>query len=235
MIISNQDIHICKENLALYLKRWRYYPLAFAVEALQADKYWYPTHQQAKALHELGRGNFLAIRSGHGIGKSTLLSIEVLRHLICYKKPGIPCKICVTGPSATQVDDILWSEISSTMGHLLPWLQDLLTQNNDEIYCVESRNDWFASARTARKDNPGAMQGFHGTPLYIFDEAAEIPDEIFEVAMGAMTEKDARAIMMGNPTRLSGYFFRQFHSPNSRWTCMHCDCYDTLKEKEYTP
>ena len=40
----------------------------------------------------------------------------------------------------------------------------------------------YAVARTARRDQPGALQGFHAKNLmFLIDEAAEVPDEIFEV------------------------------------------------------
>ena len=145
----------------------------------------------------------------------------------------MPLKIPVTGPTAGNIDDVLWSEFSILKNQLLPWLSERLIMNQDGISVIESRDDWFISPRTARKDNPNTMQGFHGTPLFLMDEAPEIDDSIFEVGQGATTEESSRAIMAGNPTRLSGYFHRVFHARKTRWKKFHFRCQDTMSDKIY--
>ena len=53
---------------AYYIKRWEKDPLAFVIEACQAEKWGYPTHQQAEVLRALPANRYIAIKSGHGIG-----------------------------------------------------------------------------------------------------------------------------------------------------------------------
>jgi hypothetical protein len=45
------------------------------------------------------------------------------------------------------------------------------------------------------------------TPFYIFDEASAIPDKIFEVREGGLTDGEPMTFDFGNPTRNSGRFY----------------------------
>ena len=49
------------------------------------------------------------------------------------------------------------------------------------------------------------------------DEASAIPEEIFESAAGSMSGHNATTILTGNPTRLSGLFYRTHHDLQSEW------------------
>lgn len=43
--------------------------------------------------------------------------------------------------------------------------------------------------------------------LYIIDEASGVKDAVFEPVLGSLSTPDAKLIMCGNPTQLSGFFF----------------------------
>ena len=74
-----------------------------------------PTKQQEKVLNELAYpGSKIAIASGHGIGKSTLLSWCGLWFLATRDNAKIPC----TAPTAHQLEDILWGEVRSSIGNI---------------------------------------------------------------------------------------------------------------------
>lgn len=86
----------------------------------------------------------------------------------------------------------------------------------------------YAVARTGRKENPEALQGFHAETLCFFcDEASGIDDIVFQVAQGALSTKGARIIMAANPTRTSGYFFNAFHRDRERWERFTFSCLDS--------
>jgi hypothetical protein len=81
--------------------------------------------------------------------------------------------------------------------------------------------------RTASKENPEALQGFHAEHLlFLIDEASGIPDVVFEVGMGALSTLGAKVLMAGNPTRTSGFFYDTHHSLRNRWQTMHVSCLD---------
>jgi len=173
-----------------------------------------PTKQQAAVLFAIDKGaKKIAIKSGHGSGKSALLSWIILWALL-FKED---CKVPMTAPSAPQLTDILIPEIRKWAGRLPEVLQKNIEVLTDKARNLENGN--FAVARTARRESPEALQGFHGTNIFfILEEASGIPREIFEVAEGALTSDEAFAIMTGNPTRTEGYFYDAFHKNAWQWT-----------------
>ena len=95
----------------------------------------------------------------------------------------------------------------------------MLDVKTDRIDVVGADN--FAVARTARRENPEALQGFHSpNMLFLIDEASGVDDLIFEVGEGAMSTDGAKTVMTGNPTRTSGYFYDAFNKVADRWFTM---------------
>jgi hypothetical protein len=77
------------------------------------------------------------------------------------------------------------------MSNLPLQYQNALEWQTERIIWTERKNTWFAVARTARKENPEALQGFHGDNLmFIVDEASGVPTEVFEVVEGALTKEN---------------------------------------------
>jgi len=70
--------------------------------------------------------------------------------------------------------------------------------------------------------------------LYVCDEASGIPDEIYPAVEGALTGKKAYAILISNPTRLSGYFYSLFHDPKLRglYRLFSVSCLDSAYVEE---
>jgi phage terminase large subunit len=100
----------------------------------------------------------------------------------------------------------------------------------ERIVIVQDPESAFAVRRTASKDNPEALQGFHAEHLlFLIDEASGIPDIVFEVGMGALSTPGAKVVMAGNPTRTSGFFYDTHHSLRHRWHTMHVSCLDVQR------
>ena len=96
-------------------------------------------------------------------------------------------------------------------------LKNNIEVQTDKVKNIDNGN--FAVARTARRESPEALQGFHASNLFfIIDEASGVPREIFEVAEGALTSENSFAIMTANPTRNEGYFYDAFHKNAWQWT-----------------
>lgn len=173
-----------------------------------------PSRQQQVVIDDIDKGvRKISIRSGHGTGKTGLLSWIVLWWGMFKDDAKIP----MTAPSAPQLHDLLIPEIKK-------WQENMPLQLKGEITTLTKRVDFkngnFAVARTARADQPEALQGFHATSLaFILEEASGIPAIIFEVAEGAMTGEDTLVIMAGNPTRVDGYFFDSHHKNRWQWNC----------------
>jgi len=182
-----------------------------------------PEAWQKEVLESLLSDDKIAIKSGHGTGKTALLSWIILWWL-CTK---IPTKIACTANSAHQLNDVLWSEISKWHRNLPDGFRNLFEFKSDKINLIGVK-DSFAVARTARREQPEALQGFHSpNMLFIADEASGIDNIIFEVAEGSLSTKGAKVILTGNPTRSSGYFYDCFHTMKHRWKTFTVSCHDS--------
>lgn len=182
-----------------------------------------PEDWQKDVLESLLTYDKISIKSGHGTGKTALLSWIILWWLSCR----LPCKIAVTANTSNQLSDILWSEIGKWHRNLPQGFKDLFEFKSDKINLVGVK-DSFCVARTARREQPEALQGFHSpNMLFIADEASGIDDLIFQVAEGSLSTPNAKVLLTGNPTRSSGYFFDTFHTMSHRWKNFTVSCHDS--------
>jgi hypothetical protein len=89
------------------------------------------------------------------------------------------------------------------------------------MYHRDYPETWFCSAQSCREENSEAFAGQHAvssTSFYLFDESSAIPDRIFEVAEGGLTDGEPMIFLFGNPTRNTGKFFRvTYGSEQDRW------------------
>ncbi len=158
--------------------------------------------------HRFLSGDFIVTRN---TGKSTLLSwISLWVGVSKYD-----AKIPITAPSAPQLLSTLMPEIKKWRTSLPSVLQDSVDIKTDTAH-FKNGNELIM--RTARKESPEALQGYHATNLYfLVDEGSGVPDNIFEVVEGALTGEHNVIIMVGNPTRTSGYFYNAFHKNQDLW------------------
>ncbi len=184
-----------------------------------------PTPQQRQILGALGPGARVAVRSGHGIGKTTVEAWALLWFLPLHPFARIPC----TAPTFAQLNDVLWPEVAKWLSGSR--LKDVLDYSNTRVWMKGYEKEWFAVARTANK--PENLQGFHGDHLFfVIDEASGVRDEIMEVVEGALTNKNAMLLMAGNPTRIKGTFFDAFHGKRDNFTGFHFTAFDSPKPEE---
>ncbi len=148
--------------------------------------------------------NRISIRSGHGIGKSCVLSWILLWYLYCHYLAQINC----TAPTSDQMYDVLWKETSKWLKTMPKSVQRKFEWQKDHIRIKDHPEAWFARARTARKDSPEALAGMHGeNVLALIDEASGVHNAIFNTMEGSLTDYNPMIIMISNPTRLIGYFY----------------------------
>jgi hypothetical protein len=166
----------------------------------------------------------VSVRSGHGIGKSADLSWLVLWFLFCFKDAQIPC----TAPTSQQMHDILWKEIAVWLNRMPEKIKELYDWTGGYVRMVENPETWFARAQTARKENPEALAGVHGEyVMFIIDEGPGVPEEIFNTAEGALTNENILVVMIGNPTRLIGYFYDSHKGDRHNWQTLHFNSEDS--------
>lgn len=198
-----------------------------------------------RALDTFGKDSFdatkrwISIRSGHGIGKTSFLSVVSLHFLICY----FGSQIGVTANTEDQLKDIFLKEMSKWKTRLPDYLAANINVNDDFVRVGEEK-DWFLRARVARPEKPEALAGLHGEfILIIVDEASAVHDKVFETMKGALTGENFIVIYTSNPTRNEGEFYNS-HKHGAYYTQLHFnsrhspivkDGYIEKMEEDYPP
>lgn len=156
----------------------------------------------------------ISIVSGHGIGKSTLLSWLILWFLFVHPEAQVAC----TSPSKEQMYDVLWKELKKWIDKMLPEMAAMYVWESSHIRMKEDPNVWFARAKTSSKENTEALAGVHADWVLIaVDEASGVEEPIFETMEGALTSGNILVFLISNGTRSLGYFYDTHHKDSERW------------------
>lgn len=184
-----------------------------------------PDVWQTEILELIGKGCLtveaalqIAVRSGHGIGKTTLIAWLIIWFL--STRPH--AQVVVTANTAAQLDTKTWRELAKWHKRAINahWFEWTATK----FYCKASPETWFAAAIPWSKARAQSFAGTHENyVLMIFDEASEIEDIIWETAEGAMTTTGAIWVVFGNPTQNTGRFAECFGKYRHRWITREID------------
>lgn len=150
-----------------------------------------------------------ATASGHGIGKSVMVSWLI--KFILDTRPH--SKGVVTAGTADQLKTKTWAELGKW--HRLSVTRDWFTYTSGRgamALTHRTWREWRCDAQTCREENSESFAGLHAanaTPFFIFDEGSGVPDKIYEVRDGGTTDGEPMVFDFGNPTRKSGRFFEE--------------------------
>lgn len=169
----------------------------------------------AKDLGEVVRE---AVASGHGIGKSALVSWIIKWAL----DTAVDTRGVVTANTESQLRTKTWPEVAkwNRLSITAHWFK--LTGTALISTDPAHEKNWRIDAVPWSDTNTEAFAGLHNEGkriLLIFDEASAIADLVWEVAEGALTDADTEIIWaaFGNPTRNSGRFRECFTKFKHRW------------------
>ena len=209
-----------------WVLRYRDNPVLFAREVLGLE----PDVWQGEMMAAIAAGDRrISVRSGHGVGKSTAVAVVCIWYLMTR----YPVKIVITAPTSAQLFDALFAEIKRWVNQLPENLQALLNVKADRIEIAAAPETGFISARTSRAESPEALQGIHADHvLLIADEASGVPEAVFEAAAGSMSGEEACTILLGNPTRSSGFFFDTQNRLKDQWWTRRVSCVDSPRVSE---
>jgi hypothetical protein len=154
----------------------------------------------------------IAVKSGHGVGKTFLAAAATLWWLYSHA----PCLVVTTAPSKRQVERVLWDEIRRLFfGAKVP-LGGRCMQTR-----LDAGREQQAFGFTA--GTPEQAAGSHAEHLLVIvDEASGVEDSFFEVLHGATTSAHTALLLIGNPTRAQGQFFECFRTPGWRTFSIPC-------------
>lgn len=157
----------------------------------------------------------MAASSGHGTGKSTLGAM-----IACWLLSTRPYSIgTVTANTYPQLESRTWAAIQK-------WMRMSITAHwfhirSGGIYNRQSPEDWKVVAQTCKEENSQSFAGQHArtsSSWYMFDEASHIPDGIWDVAQGGLTDGEPMWFAWGQPARKSGRFYEVcFGRMRDRW------------------
>ncbi|CAJ0778881.1 MULTISPECIES: terminase [Ralstonia] len=166
----------------------------------------------------------IAVASGHGIGKSALVSWLILWAIATFEDT----RGVVTANTDAQLRTKTWAELAKWYRRCIcsHWFEFTATA----LYARDTKHEktWRIDMVPWSERNTEAFAGLHNQGkrvLLVFDEGSAIPNIIWEVAEGALTDKDTQIIwaVFGNPTRNSGRFRECFGRFKHRWITRQID------------
>ncbi len=183
-------------------------PFFFSKHVLDGEAWW-KQEEIMRAVRDSGR---VAVRSGHGVGKTWVAARVCLWFL--YSFP--PAVVVTLAPTWRQVETVLWGEIRRQ--HASSRLDLIGMPQRTSLV----DDDWYA--RGVSTNQPERLQGIHGRHvLVVMDEAPGIDPRLYEAAEGILTSEHSRLLLIGNPLRPEGPFYDAFSSPLYRKIHISCE------------
>lgn len=180
-----------------------------------------PWSKQLEIVESVRDNRRTAVRSGHGSGKTAIAARTVLWFLAAY-----PHSVVVTtAPTWNQVEKQLWREMASAFE---AGKEFFATLGQSEIFKTDLviAPDWYATGISTEK--PERFSGFHSRNiLLVIDEASGVAPDIFEAGEGFLTSRNAKVLLIGNPTQPAGNFYDAFHKEAADWHLIHISTFDT--------
>lgn len=165
-----------------------------------------------------------AVASGHGVGKSALVSWLLLWAMSTFEDT----RGVVTANTENQLRTKTWAELSKWYRLCIcrHWFRLTATA----LFSLQTGHEktWRIDAVPWSENNTEAFAGLHNEGkriIVVFDEASAIPDIIWETTEGALTDANTEILWFafGNPTRNTGRFRECFGRFRHRWITRQVD------------
>lgn len=167
-----------------------------------------------------------ATTSGHGVGKSALVAMIIWWAIGTFPDT----KGVVTANTENQLKTKTWAEVAKWYRLFIG--RSLFRMTATAIFSIDPEHEktWRIDMVPWSEKNTEAFAGLHNQGnriLVIFDEGSAIPDIIWEVTEGALTDQNTQIIwcVFGNPTRSKGRFRECFAGGRfaHRWSSQAVD------------
>jgi hypothetical protein len=163
----------------------------------------------------------MAETSGHGTGKSAM-GAWLADWILSTRPFSIGT---VTAGTYVQLEEKTWAAIQH-------WTKLCITASWFDIqasgvYHKSYPETWKLTPQTCKEENAQSFAGQHArksTSWYLFDEASEVPDKIWDTAEGGLTDGEPMFFAWGQPVRNTGQFYRVcFGDLAPRWNHRRVD------------
>lgn len=203
-----------KRDLAQRAARYQGDPVGWVQERLR-QTVWSKQREILAAVRDHRR---VAVRSGHGVGKSWTAALVVCWWLDTHP-PGTAFVVS-TAPTFSQVRAILWRYIRKhhRSGELAGRVNQTEWLIDDEL---------VGYGRKPADHDESGFQGIHARyVLVVLDEACGIPEQLWIAADALATGPDCRILAIGNPDNPASHF-RKVCTPGSSWHQISISAFDS--------
>lgn len=200
-------------------------------------KLWWKQEEIAQAI-ATGPIKSVAVRAGHGVGKSFLAAL-----LVCWWIDTRPIQyvfVASTAPSADQVGAILWREIRrfhSLSQKRFAEHKKLKAQGKDASHLPDHQLPGYITMDNKWRDNLGnligqgrkppdhsedAFQGIHAEyVLAIGDEACGLTESMIDSLSNITSNAKSRRLLIANPTNPRSRLGTIFRDDTGAWSLHH--------------
>ncbi|MEV7006838.1 hypothetical protein [Streptosporangium sp. NPDC051022] len=203
-----------RKRVAARTARYQHNPIGWVRRRLR-QVVWSKQQEILEAVRDHRR---VAVRSGHGVGKSHTASLIAAWWLDTHP-PG-SAFVVSTAPTFPQVRAILWRYIRRL--HKAAALPGRVNQTE---WLID--DELVGYGRKPADHDESAFQGIHAEfVLVVIDEACGIPEQLWIAADALATGPECRIVAIGNPDNPASHF-KRVCTPGSGWHVIGISAFDS--------
>lgn len=174
----------------------------------------------------------VAVKAGHGVGKSLLVSILIC-HWIDTRYPNV--FVASTAPSTAQIGGIVWREVRKHYANIAKRYKEGKVDHELPGY-ITADNQWkmddgailgFGRKPPDQKEDE-SFQGLHDSyVLAVGDEAGGLSEEMIDALSNITSNADSRRILIANPTNPASHFAKIFKEDTGAWKLHTISVFDS--------
>lgn len=184
--------------------------------------------KQAEIAMAVAQNQNVAVKAGHGVGKSFLAALLICWWVDTRYDTGF---VASTAPSTAQISAVVWREISAIstrienrykeglVDHVLPGYR---TSGDTPMWKTDDGVIIGFGRKPPDEKVDSAFQGIHasGGVFVVGDEAVGLSEELIDAAGNITTTDNSRRFLICNPTNPLSYVAKLFKNKPENWTLL---------------
>lgn len=188
--------------------KYRKDPVAFARDVLGIELW----GKQIEVLEAIRDNLKVAVSSGNKCGKTALAAVAALWFYASFPD----ARVWITAATARTITRAIWREIRKLHKRSQKRIPlDGVPNQHAGSGCVAPDLREIIGFTAATKEDAAGTSG--ANILYLVDEASGVSEDIFEAIEGNRAGGEVRMVLISNPTRTEGQFYRAFHDEAEFW------------------